>query len=101
MSKRKTAGELIAAGLETYKQKAEIYGDSYIRHGAVMQAMFPNGITIDNANDFARFIILNHKISKLCRYTKDFHNPHQDSIHDDGVYSFILEELDQDEEIPF
>lgn len=90
----KTTIDFMAAAIQTFKQRSEQYGESYKRHGEVMRALFPEGLTICGVEEFNRFGILNMIVSKLLRYTNDWHNPHEDSIHDLGVYAFINQELD-------
>jgi hypothetical protein len=91
----KNALELIQKAAETYKERNAVYGDSYIRHGKIMAEIFPNGVVLQTENDFARFSIFNLMIAKLARYTSNGKfEGHLDSIHDIGVYCFVLEELD-------
>lgn len=95
MKKNKRADYLINKALETFVERRKVYGDSYIVHAKVMAAMFPDGVSLDTEVDMARWSVLNLILIKLVRYSRDFKSPHQDSIHDCGVYSFVLEELDQ------
>lgn len=93
--------------LTTIRERGAVYKDSYLVHGDVMKAIFPDGVQLKTAEDFARWGVLNMQVSKLVRYTQSWSNPHIDSSHDLGVYSFIQEELDRAhkkkicEEIPF
>jgi|TARA_R110002020_G_scaffold48763_6_gene138993 hypothetical protein len=93
--KMKRADVLMANGLKTFAERRAAYGDSYIKHAKVMEAMFPDGVNLKTEVDMARWSIINLIMVKLVRYAKDFRKPHQDSIHDSGVYCFVLEELDQ------
>jgi hypothetical protein len=87
--------KILTDALETHNKRRGIYGKGYQRCGKVMMAMFPNGFQIDTEDDFARFALLNMIVAKLCRYTHNWNTGgHKDSIHDLGVYSFILEECD-------
>lgn len=88
------AADKMERALKTYQERNATYGNSYHKFGAVMMALFPNGLCIRTFEDFNRYGVLFMKISKLIRYTTDPHRGHLDSVHDDGVYSFILEELD-------
>lgn len=87
------ANECMAAALKTYEERGKQYGDSYIRHGLVMRALFPNDVILKTEEDWQRFGVLNMIVSKLVRYTMNWKAPHVDSIHDMGVYCFIEEEL--------
>ncbi len=91
----KMADELMAEGIKTFASRRKLYGNSYVRHAEVMKGFFPKGVTLKTELDFVRYSILNLIIIKIGRYTRDFNKPHQDSVHDGGVYSFVLEELDQ------
>ena len=63
----------IEAALKTVKERKALYGHSYLvnRYGA-----------------------LSLIVTKLVRYCNKWDKPHQDSIHDLGVYAFILETVD-------
>jgi hypothetical protein len=92
MSKIQQVPGILEAALETFKERNKTYGNSADMHGNVMEALFPNGISIVGAEGFQRFSLLNLKITKLVRYCNNFEQGgHLDSIHDDGVYSFMLE----------
>jgi hypothetical protein len=86
--------DVLAAAMKTANDRSHQYQDSYWRHGAVMAALYPDGVRLETANDHTRFVILSMVVAKLVRYTV---NPagHQDSIHDTGVYAFILETIDK------
>lgn len=94
----KTAGkhaiELLQTALETYKERNARYKDSFSRWGPVFQALFPDGIQIQTADDWNRITCLGHIIDKLVRYTTDFQNPHADSVLDLANYAVILGGLD-------
>lgn len=94
---RLKADQIMEQAIQTYRDRLAIYGNNAKdRHGEVMASFFPNGYTLGTADDFARFSIFNMIIAKLVRYTNDFDTPHQDSIHDVGVYAFVLEEMGQE-----
>lgn len=94
MQNKKSPDECMAQALDTLKEKRKEYGDSYLKYGQVMMALFPNGITVYDAEDFNRLGLLNMIVHKLVRYANQWENKHQDSIHDLGVYAFMLEALD-------
>lgn len=79
----------------TYQARRSVYGPSEAKFGAVMAALFPDGLHLDTEAEFVRFGIFTQMLSKLCRYTHDFSTPHVDSVHDLGVYSFMLEAEDR------
>lgn len=86
----------LTKALETYRTRNRVYGNNYKRFGAIMMALYPKGVTINTEHQWNRFGIIIQKISKLSRYVTDPLNGHIDSIHDDAVYSFMLQELDSE-----
>ena len=81
---------------KTFKARNKDYGDNYLNHGRVMMALFPKGVNLKTIEDYNRFGIINMLVAKLTRYCQGWPKSHQDSIHDLGVYAFILESLDDD-----
>ena len=97
MAKKKpfVTNELISAA-KTFEERNEVYGDTYKRHGDVSLALFPDGVTLETAEDQNRYACLNMIIGKLTRYATNFEEGgHQDSLHDISVYAAMLNELDQ------
>lgn len=84
----------IQRALDTYRTRNRVYGNNYKRFGEIMMALYPNGVCLNTVHQWNRFGIILQKISKLSRYVTDPMRGHMDSIHDDAVYSFMLEELD-------
>lgn len=86
--------ELMAEAAETFRQRNELYGDSYKHFHEHMMTLFPDGLTLKTADDWRRFGILFYAIGKLVRYANNFGTGgHIDSAHDLGVYAFMLEEV--------
>ena len=79
--------------IKTFQERNKTYGDNYLQHGEVMQALFPKGVHLNSVHEHNRFGIINMIVAKLTRYCQG-EKPHQDSIHDLGVYAFILESVD-------
>lgn len=87
---------LMEASLKTFAERNASYGNNFLNVGKAMLALFPNGITLQTAEDFTRFHILELNVVKLCRYCNNFvAGGHDDSIHDQGVYAFILQGIDE------
>ena len=108
MNNTPNAVDLLDKALGTFKERNAVYGNCYNQNGEVMKALFPNGMPIPKTElDYNRLINFNLIVTKLVRYCQHFDNPHIDSIHDQGVYCFIQEELDhaflkkQGDDIPF
>jgi hypothetical protein len=89
--------DLLADAARTYLSRRSVYGPSEVIYGKVMGEMFPDGLTLESPRDWIRFGIFNQVVGKLCRYAADFKNGHVDSIHDAGVYAFMLEDKDRAE----
>jgi hypothetical protein len=77
------------------KKNAE-YGEGYLNHGAVMDGLFPDGVTLTTEEDFNRFAVLDMIVAKMVRYARNFRLGHDDSLLDISVYAAILRELDDE-----
>jgi len=77
---------------DTFDERHNMYGDSYLQFGKVAAALWPDGMKYQKEDDYNRLGVVVQIISKLCRYT---HSPagHRDSAHDMAVYAAILESL--------
>lgn len=82
--------------LKTYIDRNKKYGNNYKRFGLVMMALFPDGLNLNTVEDFNRYGVIFMKIAKLSRYATNPKVGHLDSVHDDIVYSAMLEELDSE-----
>lgn len=86
----------LEAGAETFRQRNETYGNSYLTFGAVMAALFPRGLSIDagDVDALNRLGIYVQIVSKCCRYATSLADGgHADSAHDIMVYGAMLEEV--------
>lgn len=91
----KTVAEILESGANTFRERNAVYGDNYLRVGKMMEAMFPQGITIKTAKDWNRIHFLLLSIVKQSRYATNFEKGgHADSIHDAMVYCAFLEMID-------
>jgi hypothetical protein len=87
----------ILKAAQTFKERNQAYGSNYLNVGRAMQALFPNGVHLKTENDFKRFHLLELSVVKLSRYCNNFSSGgHLDSIHDQGVYCFMIEGIDKD-----
>ena len=92
-----SASSVLTQGAETYERKNAEYGDNFRNFPAAMIGLFPNGLTVATYEDWMRIQFLVLKVVKLTRYAQHFHNGgHKDSIHDDMVYSAMLESIDEE-----
>lgn len=66
-----------------FDERSAVYGLSHARHGNILNAFFPKGITLKSAEDFTRFMMFNAIIGKLNRYSENFSTGgHRDSVVD-------------------
>lgn len=80
-----------------FQQRYELYGDNYKRFGPIMAAMFPDGLTLNTADDFGRFGLFVQVMSKTTRYGNMFTSGgHVDSLDDISVYAQMLQEVDHE-----
>lgn len=92
---------ILQAGAKTFAERNAAYGDSYISHGSVMEALFPDGVVLKTPSDHNRFSIFLLITMKMSRYANNFaKGGHQDSIHDIMVYASMLESLDEQRTAP-
>lgn len=95
-------GALLLNAADTFKQRAEVYGDNYKKFGQVIAALNMD-LQMRTVQDWNRFGLLIQIISKLMRYTENFSKGgHDDSLNDLSVYSAMLRSLDRETgDIPF
>jgi hypothetical protein len=93
----KTADEFLSEAAATFKSRNAVYGNNYLNVGAAMAALFPEGVSLKTADDHNRFHIFMLGIVKLSRYANNWDaGGHADSMHDNTVYSAMLESIDAD-----
>ena len=80
-----------------YNARNKEYGDNYKTFGRVALALFPDGVHINDPNDWNRLALLLHVADKLTRYSKNFNKGgHADSLDDMCVYAQMLREIDDE-----
>lgn len=90
------AGDILEEGGKTFKERHKVYGNNFLKVGDMMAAMFPDGLTVVTPEDWVRLELLMMKVVKISRYAENFtKGGHQDSVHDDMVYSAMLENVDE------
>ena len=85
---------IMKRAIETYTERNTQLGSTWYPVGDITSIIYPNGVSLNNPSDFAKFHILQWIIGKLVRFAK---SGDIDSIHDAGVYCFILESIARDE----
>jgi hypothetical protein len=88
----KTAADILAEMAETFRERNKVYGDNYKRVGAVMAAMFPDGVTLTTEEDYNVWHLFELMVVKMTRFANSSLT-HEDSIHDSAVYAAMLESL--------
>lgn len=88
----KTAADILAEMADTYRERNKVYGDNYKRVGDVMMALFPNGVTLETAEQFNIWHLFELIVVKITRFANS-KLQHQDSIHDLAVYAAMVESL--------
>lgn len=81
-----------AAG--TYEQRNPLYGDAYKHYGSAMMAFFPQGLYINEPEDWNRFGLFSMMVSKMTRIANNLTvGGHRDSSLDLAVYAAMMTEL--------
>jgi len=90
-TENKTADTILSEMAETYKERNAIYGNNYKMVGPIMEILFPNGVPAKLLGS-DQFHLFELKIVKLSRFAIS-NLEHIDSIHDDAVYSAMIESI--------
>jgi len=88
------ADEILDKAAETYRERNAEYGENYRVFGRVMQALFPDGLTIKGEQEWVRFHLWLLSVVKLTRYVQNWEQGHDDSLLDDIVYKAMTLQLD-------
>ena len=88
--------EKLQSLISLYEERNKTYGNDYRENGKLMATLFPDGITLITSDDFNRYSILVHIVTKIGRYTRNFEKGHLDSLNDLIVYAAMLAELDNE-----
>lgn len=90
----KTPDQSLEEAADVFRQRNEVYGSAYLRHGDVMEALFPKGLVLLTKDDWNRLGVFNMMVSKMVRYAHSLHKGgHQDSALDLIAYSAMLESI--------
>ena len=84
-----SAPALLRQMATTYEERNKVYGDNFRRVGPIMRILFPDGVPPELIGS-DHFHLFELKIVKLTRFAISGLT-HVDSIHDDGVYSAMIE----------
>jgi hypothetical protein len=88
---RRTAANILDEMASTYRERNAVYGDNFRMVGQMMKVLFPEGIPKELLHS-DHFHLFELKLVKLSRFAISGLS-HVDSIHDDGVYSAMIEQI--------
>ncbi len=85
----KTPDQILKEAGEFFKERNDEYGDAWLRHGDIMHANFPDGITLKTEKDFFLYHCLVMDVVKTTRICNAMAGgkDHPDSWKDKMVYS--------------
>jgi len=89
--KQKNAADILESMAATYRERNAVYGDNFRMVGKLMAVLFPDGVPPEILHS-DQFHLFELKLVKLSRFAISGLQ-HQDSIHDDGVYSAMIEQI--------
>lgn len=81
---------------DLFAERNAVYKDNFRMVGRIMEAMFPEGITLKTADEHNKFHLFMLKIVKLSRYAINYEQGHVDSSDDDIVYTAMVAALDEE-----
>jgi hypothetical protein len=86
-----TAADVLAEMAETYRARNAVYGDNFMMVAKLVKVLFPNGVPpgLVERDEWHLFEL---KLVKLSRFAIS-NLTHLDSIHDDAVYSAMIESI--------
>lgn len=92
-----SAHQILRQAADVFEERHAVYGDNYKKLGAVMAALFPDGITLKTVDDHNRFHLILLKVVKMTRYLENWNRGgHEDSMIDDAVYAAMVNEIDRE-----
>lgn len=91
--------EIMDSMAETYKDRAKLYKNNYELIGRILEAAFPDGVTLKTADEHNRWHLYMMMLVKISRLACTGIS-HVDSAHDCAVYSAMLESLMDGDTLP-
>lgn len=89
--------ELLNRMATLYAERNAVYKDNYRKVGKVMDALFPDGITLKGPDAFNRWHLFELSIVKLTRYANQYEaGGHADSLEDQIVYLAMVAGLEEE-----
>jgi len=87
----KTTDQILGEMAQTFKERNAVYGDNYRMVSKLMAVLFPHGVPSELVTT-EHFHLFELKLVKLSRFAIS-NLTHMDSIHDDAVYSAMIESI--------
>lgn len=87
----KTTGDILRNMAATFDERNKVYGSNYLMVAKLIKVLFPNGVP-PGLVEKDHFHLFELKLVKLSRFAIS-ELTHMDSIHDDGVYSAMIESI--------
>lgn len=88
--------EILQSMALTWRERNKQYGDNFRMVAKLVAILFPNGVPPELVVD-DRWHLFELKLVKLSRFAIS-NLTHKDSIHDDAVYSAMIESLIEEKE---
>lgn len=88
----------LEAAVVLFKERNLDYGNSFVTHGDILKALFPDGLHLMSADDFTRFGVFNAIVGKMNRQAANFDKGgHLDSMRDIIAFAAMQIEVDYDD----
>lgn len=87
----KSAAYILVEMADTFRERNAVYGDNYKMVAKLVAVLFPNGVPPELVVT-DQWHLFELKLVKLSRFAIS-NLTHKDSIHDDGVYSAMIESI--------
>jgi hypothetical protein len=88
---KKDAAMILDQMADTFRQRNAVYGDNYLMVSKLVKVLFPQGVPSDLVVS-PHWHLFELKLVKLSRFAISGLT-HIDSIHDDAVYSAMIESI--------
>lgn len=96
-ARQDTVPGILREAAATYEQRNPLYGDAYKHYGSAMMAFFPQGLYINEPEDWNRFGLFSMMVSKMTRIANNITvGGHRDSSLDLSVYAAMMTELTEE-----
>lgn len=96
-ARQDTVPGILREAAATYEQRNPLYGDAYKHYGSAMMAFFPQGLYINEPEDWNRFGLFSMMVSKMNRIANNITTGgHRDSSLDLSVYAAMMTELTEE-----